>query len=425
MALKNAPAALLFIGDHYGTLATARCLASHGVEVHVADASRWSRTAASRAVTARHTTPPLDDVPRFLEWLVGFGRAHPGTVLFPANDDLAFVFARHKAELAAHFRLYLPDVGTIFRILDKQRLNEACERVGIDIPRTLYPRGEEELRAMVDALGDRPFLLKPKTQVQLKSGIKAAELRPELDPVAAFRRFVRDNPYGRELLAHDPEVCWPMLQEFLPNAAAGIYSLAGFIDREHDVPLARASKKILQRPRKLGIGLCFESAPVSEELRRAVGALCRELGYYGPFELEFVAHEGRMLLIDFNPRIYSQIAFEIARALPSPWMQYLAACDRHGELEGEWRSAAAWSGERDWGYTHGTLLSLVVGTQLVERATKRLADEDWDGWARRHRGRLVDAVREGGDVGPVVVDAVQHARHFVQHPRSFLRSFAR
>jgi predicted ATP-grasp superfamily ATP-dependent carboligase len=423
--MTRTPAALLFLGDHYGTLATARCLASHGVDVHIADASHWSRTAASRAVTARHVSPSIDEVPIFLDWLRSFGRAHPGTVLYPANDGLAFVFAQHKAELSEHFRLYLPDFDTIFRILNKQRLHEACERVGIDIPRTFYPRGEDELRALLDELDDRPYLLKPKTQIQLASGIKAAELTRGEDAIASFSSFVRDNPYGRELLAHDAEIRWPMVQEFLPNAAAGIYSLAGFIDREHDVPLARASKKILQRPRKLGIGLCFEAAPVSEEIARSVGALCRELGYYGPFELEFVAHEGRLLLIDFNPRIYSQLAFEIARALPTPWLQYLAATDRASELAVEWGAAAAWSAEREWVYTHETLLSLVVGTQLVERATKRLDDEDWSGWVSRHRGHLVDAVRDGDDLGPVFVDAVQHVKHFVRHPRSFLRSFAR
>lgn len=420
----DAPA-LLFLGDYYGTLAAARCLAAKGAPVDLADADRMNRTWASKAVTTRHFAPPLDDVPGFLAWLREHGRMHPGAVLYPASDELVFLFAKHRTELAGSFRMYLPEIDTIFRILNKQRLNEACARVGVDIPTTFYPRTEAELRDVLTQLGDRPFLLKPKTQIQLRSGTKAAEFDRNDDPIAAFNRFVAENPYGKELLDHDPEVQWPMVQEFLPNAAAAIYSLAGFIDKNHDVPLARASRKILQRPRKLGIGLCFESAPVSDEILRKVGALCKDLGYHGPFELEFVEHEGRMLLIDFNPRNYSQMAFEIARGLPTPWLQYLAATGQEEALELEWNRAAAWKPEGEWVYTHRTLLALVQGTQLVEKATKKLSNEDWGGWAVRHQGRLVDAVRDGADVGPVLIDAVKHLRYFARHPRSFLRSFAR
>jgi predicted ATP-grasp superfamily ATP-dependent carboligase len=423
--MTTAAPALLFLGDNYGTLASARCLASRGVPVHVADSGRLSRTGASRAVHTRHRSPSIYDVPALLDWLDDFGLRHPGTVLLAANDDLAFLFAQHRAWLSRRFRVYGPDLATLYRILNKQRLHDACERVGIDVPRTHYPRTESELVDLVGKLGDRALLLKPKTQIQLQSGVKAVEIERDDDPVVAFRRFVHDNPYGKELLAHDPEVRWPMVQEFLPNAAGGIYSVAGFIDDEHRLPLVRASRKILQRPRKLGIGLCFVGAPVTHAIVEKVGALCRALDYRGPFELEFVEQDGRMLLIDFNPRIYSQLAFEVARGLPTPWLHYLAATEQHGALADAWATAERAHAGDDWVYTHSTLLTLVRGAQVVERALLRLPNEDWGRWRTRHRARLVDAVRDGDDLGPVVVDAVQHARHFVQHPRSFLRSFVR
>lgn len=417
--------ALLFLGDYYGTLATARCLAAHGVTVELADSQRISRTGASRAVSVRHDKPVIADTAAFIDWLVAHGSANPGAVLYPASDELVFLFAKYQDRLSRSFRLDMPSLDTIYRILNKQRLYEACERTGVDIPETFYPRSAAEFSDVLGRMGDRAYLLKPKTQIQLRSGTKAAEFDQDDAPERAFTRFVDQNPFGEELLAFDPDVRWPMVQEFLPNAASAIYSLAGFVDESHGVPLARASRKVLQRPRKLGIGLCFEAAEVSDVLLRKVGALCRDLGYRGPFELEFVEHEGRMLLIDFNPRNYSQLAFEIGRGLPIPYLQYLAATGQKAALDAAWSRASAWKSGGEWAYSHQTFLSLVRGTQLVERLTRGLENERWDAWLARHRGRLVDAVRDSSDPMPQVVDLLKHAQGFVRHPRSFLRSFAR
>lgn len=417
--------ALLFLGDYYGTLATARCLAARGVAVDLADSHRLNRTGASRAVAARHAKPPISDTARFIDWLVAHGKQQPGAVLYPASDELVFLFAKYREQLAPHFRLYLPSLDTIYRILNKQRLYEACVRTGVDIPETYYPRSANEFAAVLGTLGHRAYLLKPKTQIQLRSGTKAAEIDQEHAPAQAFSHFVAENPFGDELLAYDPDVQWPMVQEFLPNAATAIYSLAGFVDESHTVPVVRASRKVLQRPRKLGIGLCFEAATVSDVLLRKVGALCRDLGYHGPFELEFVEHEGKMLLIDFNPRNYSQLAFEIGRGLPIPYLQYLAATGQTAALDATWSGANAWQAGGQWAYTHQTFLSFVRGTQLVEGVTRGLGNERWGSWLAEHRGRLVDAVRDPSDPMPQLVDLLKHAQNFARHPRSFLRSFGR
>ena len=420
-------ASLLFLGDYYGTLAAARCLGQHGIDVRLADESRLTRTGASRHVREFHRTPPVSDARAFLEYLLTEGKTPglAGSVLHPASDELVFLFAQAREKLAAHYTLFMPDLAGIYRILNKERLHEACTKVGCPTPRTWCPKGEAELEAILREV-DVKVLLKPKTQVQLRSGQKGAEIPDGSDLATSFRAFVTDNPYGDELVAHDPDVVWPMVQEFMPGAAQGIYSVAGFATEEGRV-VARASRKILQRPRRLGIGLCFEAAPLEPELVATIGALCKELGYAGIFEIEFVEHEGKPRLIDFNPRAYSQMAFEIDRQLPLPLLHYLSAIGELGERDRLLDRAERWQATDPGNqvYTHSLLLELVQAGQLASRVARGQEREDWFGWMRTHRDRLTDAVRAPGDFGPVVADAAQHARQFLKHPRSFLRSLSR
>ena len=76
----------------------------------------------------------------------------------------------------------------------------------------------------------------------------------------------------------------------------------------------RAARKIVQQPRSIGIGLCFEPALVDPLLAERTKRLCERIGYYGVFELEFILAEGKAMLIDFNGRFYHQMAFDIEQA---------------------------------------------------------------------------------------------------------------
>ena len=51
---------------------------------------------------------------------------------------------------------------------------------------------------------------------------------------------------------------------------------------------ARGAKKVLQRMPPVGIGVCFEAVPLDDILVEAIRRLCREVGYFGVFEIEFL-----------------------------------------------------------------------------------------------------------------------------------------
>ncbi len=416
------PPVLLFMGNYYGTLASARGLGERGVRVVLADSRRLQRAAGSRYVTERVACPAVSDVDAFVAWLLAFGRERPGHVLFPASDELAWVFAVHADELAASFVRYGPSREGVTSILDKWKLTEACKRVGLATPETYCPKDAAEVDALASTLSSA-VMIKPRSQVLLASGSKGTKVDDPRRLAEAYRQFVAENPPTDALSRRDPALGRPLVQEFRPEAAQGIYNLAGFIDRTGELAVVRGSRKILQRPRRLGIGLCFEAAPLDPTLVDGVLRLCRDLGYFGIFEIEMIESEGRFLLIDFNPRPYSQMAFEMARGVPLPYLAYLDATGERGALELAVKSAQAEQSGAATAYAHTLLLSLVIAGQRLGRPFGGAAPEPWPRWLRDNR--LRDAVFDPRDPLPTVLDAAGHLEQLVRHPRSFVRSLLR
>jgi D-aspartate ligase len=414
---------LLLGADYYGTLAAARCYGRAGIDVVMADDNRRARGLYSRYVRDKLAHPPLSSPAALLDWLCAWGDRHPGTLLYPPNDHLAWLFAAHGERLSRSFVTYSPGEDTVLTLLDKKRLHDACAEVGIDVPVT-HALGEAGADSpIVDRLR-WPVLLKPRTQVYLESGIKGfivedrAALRAEL---ARYRALVRFNPV---LTDRHPDVAEPMVQEYLTAAETSIFSVSGFVAKDGRIAL-RAAMKVLQRPRKVGIGLCFEGRAIEEELGDKLAALCKRVGYFGSFESEFIVDGDKRLLIDMNPRFYSQMGFDVARGLPIPLLVWHAARGDEEHLSAELAKAYAWRPTGHEVYCHKTMLDMVLTLQGLSGQMSRADVRRWRSWYAEHaRARgVTDAVRDREDRVPAMIDAAQWATHFAKHPRSFVRSF--
>jgi D-aspartate ligase len=410
---------LLLGADSYGTLAAARCYAQHGFRVSVAGESRVERTTVSRAVAERLRHPPLVELDAVVQWLVAWGKRHPGTLLYPSTDDVAWLLAVERERLAPVFHLLSPSEETILELLDKTRLAGRAAEVGLSAPRSVEGEASIEGSAL-----RYPLLVKPRSRVFLQGGIKGfivrdqAQLGPQL---ARFRRLVT---FHKTFSSRHPELTQPVVQEYLGAAETSIISVAGFVaNGDH---CALASTKVLQRPRKLGIGLCFEERELDDELLQRLVVLCRNVGYEGIFEAELVATDEGLRLIDFNPRFYSQLGFEVARGLLLPLLVWDAATGDRESAQGR-RGAPMPSPDRQGRrvYCHKTLLDLML---VLQRLCGRMSPSEvrhWRRWyADARRGAVVtDAVRDRSDVRPAVVDAVKWILAFLRHPRSFLNDF--
>lgn len=415
------PPVLLTLGQFYGTLAAVRCLGRAGVPVTMAEGRVLAPARWSRYVTRRVSCPDVWEADAFLSWLLAFGASSPGHVLLPTSDDVAWIIAANREALSTHFRLLPTPLSAVDALLDKRALLGLCREVGLDVPETWFPRSAAEA-AELGARAGAPLLIKPRSQVLLASRTKGTLVEDAAELGARFDEFLAQNRYGERIRSHLPDVVRPIVQRFHPDANENIYSLSGYVDGRGELVAARAARKILQRPRKLGIGLCFEEAPVDERLAERVAALSRRVGYQGVFEVEFIHVGSRRLLIDYNPRLYGQLAFDIDRGMPLPRLAY---ADALGDEAAVSALAAEARAERSSGqrvYCHRLLFELLL---LVQGLSSRLsADEErgWRRWWSEHRRRSTDAVVDADDLAPCGVDVATHLASYARHPRAFVRS---
>ena len=417
------PPILLTKAAYLGTLAAVRCLGAAGIPVTLADGNGLSPAAWSRYVSRRVNCPgPEEEPARFIEWLIEFGDRQPGHVLYPTSDDVAWLYARHREELSRHFALSVPGVDVVYRLLNKIRLRDAAARVGLRMPRTWIPNELCDFAA-IGAEARFPVVVKPQTQVLFHPHAKGIPVHSAKELRGSYERFAAATTYHPVLLAYDPGVVRPTVQEYLAGQSENVYSLTGFIAEGGELFTVRASRKVLQQPRRLGVGLCFESAELKRDLVERVIALCREVGYHGVFEAEFIEDHGEPLLIDFNPRFYGQMAFDIARGLPQPLLAYDAALGRRAQV-GRRVQAACQADWTDRVYCRRFELKLLL---VMWRLFRRMSQEDvnhWSAWLVAHGEDVVDGVFDAADRRPSKVEALHHLVGFARHPRAFLRQVA-
>ncbi len=421
LPLASRPPVLLLDAGFNGTLAAARSLGEAQIAVHVAGddplgPARWSRHVASSL-----RCPPFTSTPALVRWLLDFGAQHPGTVLYPTSDDAAFVYGLHLDQLSRVFRTYQPTSDALMCILDKHVLWTKAREVGLDVPNTWFPESEEDVGRVAQS-ADFPVVVKPRTQVLSNTHGKGAIVVHRHDLALTIRRLTRDTVYGCELVRRYPKAAHFLVQQHFPQAAESIYELSAFIDRSGRLWAARAARKVLQRPRSLGIGLCFEDAAVEPSLAERSRQLAVACGYFGVVQLEFIEARGRYMLIDFNPRLYNQLAFDVARSLPLPQMVHAAACGNHAELARLVALANEPRSNDRLVFCNRVGLGLVLSSQWIARRIQTAEVRRWRRWLHMHRGYVVDSAHVPGDIAPAVADVVSQMAACVRHPRAFVNN---
>ena len=415
------PPILLPMAAYHGTLAAVRCLGAVGIRVTLAESDLLVPAVWSRFVWRRVSSPRPEDPQRFIGWLLDFGAREPGYVLYPTSDDVAFLYARYREELARFFVLRHSNIDSIYALLNKTRLRVLAEAVGLSMPRTWVPH-DESVFAQVEAEAHFPVVIKPQTQALLHPHVKGVVAGKPADLRRTYAEFAATTAYAPIVLAHDPAVSIAAVQEYVPAGSEDVYGISGFIDESGELFAARASRKVLQQPRRLGVGLSFEEADLLPELVEKVFALCRRAGYHGVFEAEFIASDGVYLLIDFNPRFYGQMAFDIARGLPQPLLAYDHALGRCERLKERIHAARASAAPQGLVYCRGFEFKLLL---LLRRLWRTMPPEEadrWWTWLRTHQTSLVDAVSDAGDRLPGWFEVLHHIAGFLRHPRSFIRN---
>jgi len=406
-----------------GTLAAARDLGRRGIQVITLSADHGVPTSRSRYVSRHIRGKNVSTPEQYLQLLVETGKSNPGMVLYPTSDDSAWLISTYHQTLQQYFRMYSPDSQSMQNVLDKRRLFDACNAVGIKAPISHFAESIEEV-ATIAQHATFPLLLKQRTQIFSLTHTKGAIVKAADELVPAYKHFIASNQHAEAVRASMPFSSWPLMQEFHKDAHKGSYLVSGFVNRDHTQMVSQAALKVLQYPRTLGIALCMETTPLDQELADRILALCKLTGHFGAFQIEFLVAGKDKLLIDFNPRYYHYMSFDMTRGIPFPWLSHLGACGDEQSLGHAIEHARTHLDHGNYTFSYRLQLRELLWAQ---RITGTMSGKDfryWQNWYKQHEHHMIDAVADEDDPKPENAMLKAKIASWLHHPRAFLRKIA-
>jgi predicted ATP-grasp superfamily ATP-dependent carboligase len=397
-----------------GTLAAVRVLGLAGIPVSVCGERGLSAARLSRFTRSYWTLDDTSSEASFLAGLRLCARQAAKHVLLPASDETAWLFAKHAEELGRDLTVYTPCLAVVEATVDKHQLWRGCKGAGVPTLPSWFPESLADIPKLAEP--SFPVVIKPRQHLfrtRQKKGVvveSAAALERE------FALFVRQEQGDGAAATERP---LPMIQSFVKDAVENVLSITGFIDRSGTRVIMSAARKVLQRSRPVGIGLAFEGIALPRDVAEDALRLCRHLGFFGIFEIEFVWHDGAWRLIDFNPRFYHEMALDIARGMPLPLFAYFDACGSLDELDAA-LAAARVHGQPALCFSDmfTTTLVMALRMSLCPSAARRAFAWHW-----RCRRNLVDATFDRLDPLPFLGHALCELRlGLEQLPALFMES---
>ena len=293
-------------------LAVLRSLGRSGVPAFVVGGetanvarSRWYRSAPGEAI---EETSDGERVTSYLRTL-----PFPRAVLIPTTDEWTLALASLPEADGAYPATVAP-AEAIGRLIDKERLAETAEGLGVPIPRTIPVRAPEDLDSVPEnELG--AFFLKPANSQLFarRFGVKALRLAGRGDAAQLLAQVASE---GLEAL----------LQEFIPGPPTAHVFLDGYVDRAGVMRACLARRRLRMYPAEFGNSTLSVTIP-RDEVAAAVDSLRRlfeGVGYSGLFDAEFKydARDGQFKLFEVNVRPWWQLELAGASGLDLCLMAY-------------------------------------------------------------------------------------------------------
>ena len=402
--LPDRRSVLLASAASSGTIAAARDLNGRGIEVGMLSSGLASAAAWSNSARRRYRTPP-EAGGQFVKRLLAIGAKDPGWVLLPTSDETAWLYTAYADVLGRYYQLYQPSISTIQTILDKKLLTAAAQTAGIAVLPSWDPVSAQDLERLAQEL-PYPILIKPRTHVHRLYNDKGLVARSSSELIQKYCEFTareRTRAAQNPLL---PDAHLPLLQQFVATKTDGVLSVTGFIDRTGEHFVTRHATKILQRSEPVGVGVCFESTTPIDGLSLAIHRFCRQLKYFGIFEVEFVRFNGTWCIIDFNPRIFNQVGMDIRRGMSLPLLATLDALGETETLAAAMKDAVQDDESARFVFCDRFTLRAMLFTL---RLTGRMSREEivrWQAWLALNSSHFIDAAKDSSDRAPAIIHAL-------------------
>jgi predicted ATP-grasp superfamily ATP-dependent carboligase len=283
----------LILGGSVNALSVARSLGRRGIRVYLS-ASEGRHVQYSRFCTKSFPFGRnVKGTDFWRELLLGpRGNELHGSVVLVCNDEGVSFVARHRSELARHYRLdgSIPELQ--LAMLDKQKTLALAESVNVPAPRFWQVENSQQLNAIEGAL-TFPLIVKPLHShlFQVKFG---------------GRKYLTVTNHAE---AHSAmEQVWAsglqaMLSEFIPGPDHRLSSYYTYIDGRGR-PAFHFTKKVIRRyPKNEGL-TSYHLTDWDPDVAELGWRFLSGIGFRGLANVEFKrdARDGRLKLVECNAR---------------------------------------------------------------------------------------------------------------------------
>ena len=281
---------LLTDASYKHTLAAARALAAHGIEVHTCSCREHALSFYSKAVRKSFLLPDAEAVRPFLKAVQTLDRREAYDVILPISDAAwRSILLNGRSELLA--KIPSPPLNSYEIARDKAKTLALAKTVGVGIPETVFPEDPESLIGKLRF----PVIAKPAVATgKVKIIFRENEAK-------ALRK---DNAESRYLI-----------QERIRGDGYGFFALF----KKGAMKSFFMHKRIREVPPTGGSSSAAE-ATYDPELLEAGSKLLERLHWHGVAMVEFKRDDatGEFKLIEINPKFWGTLDLPIASGIDFP-----------------------------------------------------------------------------------------------------------
>lgn len=267
----------------------------------------------SRYINAKICPDPLNSENNFIRYLIEFGKNQASKpVIFITGDNFLLTVSKYRKELSRYFLLNLPKNSLIESISDKFSQYHLARNAGIDVPATYHFEDQIEIEKVREKL-KFPMILKAREVNKWRNlfgGKKAIKVNTYEDLLNEFKIL------SEKKLAI---ICQEIIEG--PDTNHFKYCACFFEGKEI---AAFTLQKIRQFPIHYGIGSVVQSIE-NKELMEVGKKFFTKINYSGIGSAEFKMDQkdGKLKLIELNPRYWQQNGLSTACGINFPYIDYL------------------------------------------------------------------------------------------------------
>lgn len=292
------PKGAVVIGGHINGLGIIRSLAARRIPTAVILTKPHDFAQYSRYISGFEPAFEMTERPeQLLEALDRRSSQWKGWALFPVNDEALAALVQSRQQLESVYPVMAPPNEILPYLLDKKRMLEEAESIGIPTPLCYGPA--------VRATADRSDISFPVI----------------VKPLAGYRFLERFNckvfvaasqPELRQAISRVEQAGIPCrVFDIIPGADSQVYCYCVYMDARGN-PLAEvAIRKLRQSPPFFGVARVAEIAPHNPQLREPTIEFLRRIGFQGIAVAEYKLdpRDGTFRFLEINGRsvIYNSL----------------------------------------------------------------------------------------------------------------------